>query len=90
MSIAESGDLAGTEDVAASEDIAAADLSMPAARRRPSGRLRRIVGILLAVFTAQYIIVTIGTGLAIAGTLRYVVTPKIVATFETLAAALKH
>lgn len=63
---------------------------MPTTRRRSSGWLRRLPGLLLAVFTAQYIIVAIGTGLALAGTLHYVVTPKIVATFETLAAALKR
>ena len=63
---------------------------MPAGRRRSSGWLRRLLGLLLAVFTAQYIIVAIGTGLSVAGTLHYVVTPKIVATFETLAAALKR
>jgi hypothetical protein len=84
MSFAES------DDVVASEEVAAADLLMPAARRRPSGWLRRLPGLLLAVFTAQYIIVSIGTGLSVAATLRYVVTPKIVATFETLAVALKR
>jgi hypothetical protein len=79
-----------SDGVVKSEDVAPADLLMPAARRRSSGWLRRVLGALLAVVTAQYIIVAVGAGLSVAGALRYGVTPKIVATFEALAVALKH
>jgi hypothetical protein len=84
MSVVES------DDVVASEEAAAADLLIPAANRRSYRWLRRLPGVLLAVFSAQYIIVAIGTGLSVAGTLHYLVTPKIVATFEALAVALKR
>jgi hypothetical protein len=66
------------------------DVAMPVAGKRPSGWLRRLRGALLAVLTAQYTIIAVGAGLAVAGTLRYGVTPKIVATFEALAIALKR
>ena len=49
-------------------------------------RLRAIT----AVFTAQYTIVAIVVSLSVAGTLRYLVTPQIVAKFEMIAAALKR
>ncbi len=45
--------------------------------------------ILLAMF-AQYTIVSLLVGLSVAGTLRYFVTPQIVAKFEALNAALKR
>ena len=78
------------DDLVEREDVAGTDLPTPAADRRPYRWLRRLPGMLLAVFAAQYIIVAIGTGLSVAGTLRYLVTPKIVATFEALAVALKR
>jgi hypothetical protein len=84
MSVVES------DDVVESEEAAAADLLIPADRRRSSGWLRRLFGALLGVSTAEYIIIATGTGLSVAGALRYGVTPKIVATFEALAVALKH
>jgi hypothetical protein len=84
MSIVES------ENVVGREDLAAADLPVATTRKRPPRWLQRLPGLLLGVFTAQYFIVAIGTGLTVAGTLHYMVTPKIVATFETLAAALKR
>ena len=56
---------------------------MPKTRRRP---LRAI----LAVLTAQYTIVAIVVSLSVAGVLRYLVTPQIVAKFEMIAAALKR
>jgi hypothetical protein len=62
----------------------------PAAARLAYGLLRHLRRALLAVFTAQYTIIAIMTGLTVAGTLRYGVTPKIVATFEALAVALKR
>jgi hypothetical protein len=66
------------------------DILIPVAAKRPSGWLRRLRGALLAVLTAQYTIIAVAAGLAVAGTLRYGVTPKIVATFEALAVALKR
>jgi hypothetical protein len=66
------------------------DIPIPVAGKRPSGWLRRLRGVLLAVLTAQYTIIAIGAGLSVAGTLRYGVTPKIVTTFEALAVALKR
>ena len=66
------------------------DVLTAAAAKRPRGWLQRLRGALLAVVTTQYTIVAIGTGLSVAGTLRYGVTPKIVATFEALAVALKR
>jgi hypothetical protein len=39
---------------------------------------------------AQYTIVAVVVGLSIAGILRYVVTPQIVARFEAIEAALKR
>jgi hypothetical protein len=56
---------------------------------RPLQRPRYLRMILLAIF-AQYTIVSLVVGLSVAATLRYFVTPQIVAKFEALAAALKH
>jgi hypothetical protein len=61
-----------------------------ASGRARSGLLRLVGRQLLAVLTAQYTLVTIGTSLAVAGSLRYLVTPHIVSQFEALAAALRH
>ena len=55
----------------------------------PKVRRRRLRSILLALM-AQYTLVSIGVGLTIAGILRYVVTPQIVAKFEAIEAALKR
>jgi hypothetical protein len=60
-----------------------------AARSAPKIRRRPLRAILLAVFTAQYTIVAIVVSLSVACTLRYLVTPQIVAKFEAIAAALK-
>jgi hypothetical protein len=46
--------------------------------------------LLLSIATAQYTIVTFIVGASVAGALRYLVTPQIVARFEAIAAALKH
>ena len=54
-----------------------------------SARPRRLRAI-LAVLTAQYTMVAIIVILAVAGVLRYLVTPQIVAKFELIAAALKR
>jgi hypothetical protein len=54
------------------------------------GRRRPLRAIFLAVLTAQYTIIAIVVSLSVAGTLRYMVTPKIVAQFEAIAAALKR
>jgi len=50
---------------------------------------RRLRSILLALM-AQYTIVTLIVGLSVAGILRYVVTPQLVAKFEAIEAALKR
>jgi len=55
----------------------------------PPQRPRYLRMILLAMF-AQYTIVSIVVGLSVAGTLRFFVTPQIVAKFEALNEALKH
>jgi hypothetical protein len=60
-------------------------LTAPPQRQRP----RYLRMILLAMF-AQYTIVSLVVGLSVAATLRYFVTPQIVAKFEALAVALKH
>ena len=57
---------------------------------RARGRLRRIAGIVLMAFIAQYTIVALVVGLSVAATLRYLVTPQIVATFVALSDALKR
>lgn len=53
----------------------------------PPQRPRYLRMILLAAF-AQYTIVSLVVGLSVAATLRYFVTPQIVAKFEALNAAL--
>lgn len=58
--------------------------------RPPKVRRRRLLGILLATVTTQYVIVAIVVSLTVAGILRYQVTPQIVATFEAIEAALKR
>jgi hypothetical protein len=55
----------------------------------PKIRRRRLRSILLALM-AQYTIITMIVGLSVAGILRYVVTPQIVAKFEAIEAALKR
>ena len=45
---------------------------------------------MLLALTAQYTIVTMLVGLTVAGILRYVVTPQIVAKFEAIEAAFKR
>jgi hypothetical protein len=55
----------------------------------PKPRRRRLRSILLALM-AQYTIVAMLVGLSVAGILRYVVTPQIVAKFEAIEAALKR
>jgi len=60
-----------------------------AVAKRPRDRLRRL-GRMLLVFAAQYIIVALLVGLSVAATLRYFVTPQIVAKFEAIATALRR
>ena len=55
----------------------------------PKLRPRRLRSILLALM-AQYTIVSMIVGLSVAGILRYVVTPQIVARFEAIEAAFKR
>ena len=53
-------------------------------------KVRRRRRSILLVLMAQYTIVTMIVGLSVAGILRYVVTPQIVAKFEAIEAALKR
>jgi len=46
--------------------------------------------VVLAVLVAQYTITSVIVGVSVAATLRYFVTPQIVAQFEALAVALKR
>lgn len=55
----------------------------------PKVRRRRLRSILLGLMV-QYTIVTMIVGLSVAGILRYVVTPQIVAKFEAIEAAFKR
>ena len=66
-----------------SEDALLAVAHPKKQRRRP---VRRIM---LALAT-QYVIIATIVGLSVAGILRYVVTPQIVAKFEAIEAALKR
>lgn len=65
------------------------DASIRIAAKMPRSRPRPLRAI-LAVLTAQYTIVAIVVSLSVAGTLRYLVTPQIVAKFEMIAAALRR
>jgi hypothetical protein len=64
------------------------DALLLAAAKPPKVR-RRLRSILLALM-AQYAIIAMIVGLSVAGILRYVVTPQIVAKFEAIEAALKR
>ena len=65
------------------------DALLLAAAKPPKVRRRRLRSIVLALI-AQYTIVTLIVGLSVAGILRYVVTPQLVAKFEAIEAALKR
>jgi hypothetical protein len=65
------------------------DALVLAAAKPPKVRRRRLRSIVLAL-TTQYTIVAVIVGLSVAGILRYVVTPQIVARFEAIEAALKR
>ena len=65
------------------------DALLLAAAKPPNVRRRRLRSIVLVV-TTQYTIVAVVVGLSVAGILRYVVTPQIVAKFEAIEAALKR
>jgi len=65
------------------------DATILAVASAPKVRRRRLRSILLALM-AQYTIVTMIVGLSVAGILRYVVTPQIVAKFEAIETALKR
>ena len=53
-------------------------------------KARRGVRAILLALLAQYVIVAGLVGATVAATLHYLVTPQIVATFETLEAAFKR
>ena len=65
------------------------DALLLATAKPPKVRRRRLRAILLALMT-QYTIIAAVVGLSVAGILRYVVTPQIVAKFEAIEAALKR
>jgi hypothetical protein len=65
------------------------DALLLAADKPPKVRRRRLRSIVLAL-TVQYTIVAMLVGLSLAGILRYVVTPQIIARFEAIEAALKR
>ena len=56
----------------------------------PKPRPRRLRAAFVTVLTAQYTLVALAVGLTVAGILRYLVTPQIVAKFEAIEAALKR
>lgn len=64
--------------------------SLLAAEQPPRSRWRRVLMVVLAVLAAQYTITSVIVGVSVAATLRYFVTPQIVAKFEALAVALKR
>ena len=55
----------------------------------PNKRPHRL-RVISVVLTSQYLIVAAVVSLAVAGILRYLVTPQIVEKFEMIAAALKR
>ena len=65
------------------------DAPLLAVAKPPKVRRRPLRSILLALM-AHYTIVATIVGLSVAGILRYVVTPQIVAKFEVIEAALKR
>jgi hypothetical protein len=62
----------------------------PARAAGPAPHRPRYLRMILVAIFAQYTIISILVGLSVAGTLRYFVTPQIVAKFEALAEVLKH
>ena len=60
-----------------------------AAGKPPKVRRRPLRTILLALMT-QYVIIATVVGLSVAATLHYLVTPQIIAKFETIEAAFKR
>ena len=66
------------------------DAAIVAVGRAPKTRRRRLRAVFVAVFTAQYTLVAIAVSVTVAGTLRYLVTPQIVAKFEAIDAAMKR
>jgi hypothetical protein len=66
------------------------DVLLLTAAKPPKAQPRRLGAIFLAVFTAQYTIIAICVSLSVAGTMRYLVAPQIVARFEAIVAALRH
>ncbi len=65
------------------------DAGIVAVASGPKVRRRRLRSILLALI-AQYTIVAALVGISLAGILRYVVTPQVVAQFEAIETALKR
>jgi hypothetical protein len=57
---------------------------------KPLKTRRRWLRSIVLALLAQYTIIAMLVGLSVAGILRYVVTPQIVAKFEAIEAALKR
>lgn len=68
---------------------AESDDAFPAATRPQRAKRRLLRRILLTLLTQYAIVVTI-VGLSVAATLHYLVTPRIVAQFETIETAFKR
>ena len=66
------------------------DAAILAVAAAPKPRRRRLRAAFMAVLTAQYTLVALAVGLTVAGIIRYLVTPQIVAKFEAIEAALKR
>jgi hypothetical protein len=66
------------------------DAPPPIATPRPRSRLRRIGAMVLMALIAPYTLIALVAGLSVAATLRYLVTPQIVATFVALNDALQR
>ena len=71
--------------IAEDQDLVVA--TVPSARKP---RRRRLLAIVLAIATAQYTIVAAVVGTTVAGVMHFLVPPQVVASFEAIAAALKH
>jgi hypothetical protein len=72
------------------EDVAFEATAVPEADETPRrGALGRVLRPLVLVLTAQYTIVLL-IGLSVAGTVRTLLLPQILTSFETITAALRR
>ncbi|MBI5262922.1 MAG: hypothetical protein HY852_14005 [Bradyrhizobium sp.] len=70
-------------------DVATAPTTVSSRVVRP-GPLRRLLRLALTILTAQYTLIAVGTGLSVAATVKYVVSPQVMARFEAISTALKR